>query len=73
MAKVVDVLRAARVAFGRFAEEYLEIPETFYKDGVMTAGAVDAVARYLIENKVLSRVEMDLALERMQIRGVTVY
>ena len=73
MARVVDVLGAARAAFGRFAEQYLEIPDAFYRDGVMTAKAVDAVARYLIENKVLSRVELDLALERMQIVGVTAY
>lgn len=73
MAAVVDVLGTARAAFGKFAEQYLEIPDAFYEDGVMTAVAVDAVARYLIENKVLSRVELDLALERMQIRGVTVY
>ena len=73
MAQVVDVLRGARAAFGELAVQYLEIPENFYRDGVMTARAVDEAARYLIENKVLSRVEMDLALERMQIRGVAVY
>ena len=73
MARVVDVLGAARAAFGKFAEQYLEIPDAFYKDGVMPAAAVDAVARYLIENKVLSRVELDLALERMQMVGVAVY
>lgn len=73
MARVVDVLGAARTAFGKFAEQYLEIPDAFYEDGVMPAAAVDAVARYLIENKVLSRVELDLALERMQMVGVAVY
>ena len=73
MARVVDVLGAARAAFGKFAEQYLEIPDNFYRDGVMPAVAVDAVARYLIENKVLSRVELDLALERMQIVGVAAY
>lgn len=73
MARVVDVLRAARAAFGGFAAQYLEIPESFYRDGVMPAWAVDEAARYLIENKVFSRVEMDLALERLQIKGVAVY
>ena len=73
MAQVVDVMRVARAAFGKFAEQYLEIPDAFYEDGVMPAQAVDAVARYLIENKVLSRVELDLALERMQMVGVAVY
>lgn len=73
MAQVVDVLGAARAAFGKFAEQYLEIPDNFYRAGVMPTQAVDAVARYLIENKVFSRVELDLALERMQIVGVTVY
>ena len=73
MARVVDVLGAARAAFGKFAEQYLEIPENFYRAGVMPAQAVDAVTRYLIENNVLSRVELDIALERMQIRGVAVY
>ena len=73
MARVVDVLRGARAVFGKFAEQHLKISEGYYEDGVMTVQAVDACARYLIENKVLSRVEMDLELERMQIRGVAVY
>ena len=73
MAQVVDVLRAARAAFGEYAERYLEIPETFYKDGVMPASAVDAVARYLIENKMISKVELDIVLDRAGIKGVAVY
>lgn len=73
MAQVVDVMREARAAFGKFAEQYLEIPDNFYRAGVMPAQAADAVARYLVESGVLSRVEIDLALERMKIVGVVVY
>lgn len=72
MAQVVDVLRGARAAFGEFAVQHLKVSEGYYEDGVLTVEAVDACARYLIENKVLSREELDLALERMQIRGVAV-
>ena len=73
MARVVDVLGAARAAFGKFAEQYLEIPDNFYRAGVMPAQAVDAAARYLIENKVFSRAELDLELDRAGIKGVAVY
>ena len=73
MAVVVDVMREARVAFAAFARRYLEIPDEFYRDGVMPAKAVDVAAKYLIECGALSKVELDLALERLGISGVAVY
>ena len=73
MAVVVDVMREARVAFDAFARGYLEIPDEFYRDGVMPAEAVDVAAKYLIEHGALSRDELDLALERLGISGVAVY
>ena len=70
MAVVVDVLREARERFTLWVSEYVSIPPQYLVSGVVRGNRVDEIVRFLVDNKVFTKAEIELIAARRGFSGV---
>lgn len=54
MGRILDVLRITQERFTAFAEEWLEVPESFYVNGVIRFGYEHYILGYLVDEGVFT-------------------
>lgn len=62
MAEILDVIRITQERFTAFAEEWLEVPEYFYENGVIRYGYEHYIIGYLVEKGVFAEAEIQQEL-----------
>jgi hypothetical protein len=62
MDRILDVIRITQERFTAFAEEWVEIPEHFYEEGVIRYGDEHIIIGFLVENGVFSADEIRTTL-----------
>lgn len=67
MAEILDVLRITQERFTAFAEEWLEIPEYFYVNGVIRFGYEHYILGLLVDESVFTEEELRTELTSRRI------
>lgn len=73
VAVIVDVMREARGRFTAWAEEYVDIPPQYLKDGVVRGDRADEIIRFLVENKVFTKPDIEIIAKRRGFLGVVAF
>ncbi len=73
VAVIVDVMREARGRFTAWAEGYVGIPPQYLKDGVVRGDRADEIIRFFVENKILTKREIEIIAKRRGFLGVVAF
>ena len=73
MAAIVDVLREARGRFTAWAVESVSIPPQYLVSGTVRGECVDEIVRFLIENKIFTKPEIEIIAKRRGFLGVVAF